>query len=161
MWKPTALKICAMASMVALAGCEGRSTALRITTKDASPDGPTITTYFVDLNPLRQLDLIFMIDNSPSMAPKQAKLRENFPRLIAALKNPIDGSLPDLRVAIIDSDLGTNGAYSSGSCGPKSLGTSTSIAVMAGLPARGLTCTGASFALLIRQPQCLRVAVCD
>jgi hypothetical protein len=68
--------------------------------------------------PNRMLDLVFMIDNSPSMAPKQAKLKEQFPKLIDALRDPFDGSLPDLRLAIIDSDLGTGGAYSSGTCGP-------------------------------------------
>ena len=82
--------------------------------------------YFLDLNPARLLDLVFMIDNSPSMAPKQQKLRENFPRLITVLKNPTDGSLPDLRVAIIDSDLGTGGAYASGACGPKTLSDGSS-----------------------------------
>jgi hypothetical protein len=70
-----------------------------------------------------------MIDNSPSMAPKQAKMNAQFPKLIAALKDPNDGTLPDLRVAIIDSDLGTGGPISSGSCGPKTLpdGTNPSI----------------------------------
>jgi hypothetical protein len=113
--------------LVALAGCDGRP-ALRAPARDASldkagglADVPEIGTYVVELNPLRQLDLVFMIDNSPSMAPKQDKLRANFPRLIAALKNPIDGSLPDLRVAIIDSDLGTAGALTTGSCGPDTI----------------------------------------
>jgi hypothetical protein len=41
--------------------------------------------------------------------------------LIAALKHPSDGSLPDLRIANIDSDLGTGDAYPDGSCGPKTL----------------------------------------
>jgi hypothetical protein len=59
-----------------------------------------------------------MVDNSPSMAPKVSKMNAQFPKLMAALKNPNDGTLPDLRVAIIDSDLGTGGAYPSGSCGP-------------------------------------------
>ena len=53
------------------------------------------------------------------MAPKQDKLRAQFPKLIAALNDPSDNTLPDLRVAIIDSDLGAGGAWSSGSCGPK------------------------------------------
>jgi hypothetical protein len=61
-----------------------------------------------------------MVDNSPSMAPKVSKMTAQFPNLIAALKNPNDGTLPDLRVAIIDSDLGTAGAWTSGSCGPNS-----------------------------------------
>jgi hypothetical protein len=66
----------------------------------------------------RALDLVFIIDNSPSMAPKQEKLKAQFPRLIAALRDPISNTLPDLRVAILDSDLGTGGMYSGGSCGP-------------------------------------------
>ncbi len=79
------------------------------------------TDIYISVSPQRLLDLVFMIDNSPSMAPKQQKLKDNFPKLIAALKDPNDGTLPDLRVAILDSDLGTNDAYSSGSCGPKTL----------------------------------------
>ena len=73
---------------------------------------------YIPIAPIRQLDLVFMIDNSPSMAPKQAKLQANFPSLINALKDPNDGTLPDLRIAIIDSDLGTGGAINGGSCGP-------------------------------------------
>ncbi len=87
---------------------------------DAPSGAPTID-YIISVSPQRLVDLVFMIDNSPSMAPKQQKLKDNFPRLIAALKDPNDGTLPDLRVAILDSDLGTGGAYSSGSCGPKTL----------------------------------------
>jgi len=55
------------------------------------------------------------------MAPKQEKLKAQFPKLIAALKDPSDGPLPDLRIAIIDSDLGTGNAYPNGACGPKTL----------------------------------------
>jgi len=80
---------------------------------------------YISVSPVRQLDLVFMIDNSPSMAPKQAKLQAQFHNLLTALEDPTDGTLPDLRVAIIDSDLGTNGAYSSGSCGPKTLADGT------------------------------------
>jgi len=80
----------------------------------------------------RLLDLVFMIDNSPSMAPKVTKLNAQFSKLINALKDPNDNSLPDLRVAIIDSDLGTYGQYTTSSCGPKTLsdgngGTITSL----------------------------------
>jgi hypothetical protein len=52
------------------------------------------------------------------MGPKVAKLNAQLPKLFSALKSPTDGTLPDLRVALIDSDLGTGGAYSAGSCGP-------------------------------------------
>jgi hypothetical protein len=87
---------------------------------DAPIGDPTIN-YNIAVSTQRLLDLVFMIDNSPSMAPKVVKLQAQFPKLIAALKDPTDGTLPDLRVAIIDSDLGTGGAYTSGSCGPKAL----------------------------------------
>jgi len=92
---------------------------------DAGADTALVGTYEIIVAPNRQLDLVFMIDNSPSMAPNQLKLTAQFPRLIQALKDPKDGSLPDLRIAIIDSDLGTAGGYSSGSCGPKTLADGT------------------------------------
>ena len=101
-------------SMLALASCGKNSN---------SGNGPAVNAnqFLLPLGTTPQLDLVFMIDNSPSMAPKQDKLRAQFPKLIEALKNPGDGALPDLRIAIIDSDLGTGGAYASGSCGPKTL----------------------------------------
>jgi hypothetical protein len=88
---------------------------------DAAPPDPSYPDIYISVAPNRQLDLLFTIDNSPSMAPKVAKLNAQFPKLINALKDPNDGTLPDLRVAIIDSDLGTGGAYQAGSCGPKTL----------------------------------------
>ena len=83
-----------------------------------TPETEQQTNIYINVSPVRQLDLVFMIDNSPSMKPKQDKLKAQFLKLIAALNDPVLG-LPDLRVAIIDSDLGTGGAYLSGSsCGP-------------------------------------------
>ena len=96
------------------------------TALDSSADGVLPNPFQLAVAPNRMLDLIFMIDNSPSMALKQAKLRAQFPKLIDGLKDPSDGTLPDLRVALIDSDLGSGGAYSSGSCGPKTLPDNTS-----------------------------------
>ena len=88
---------------------------------DGPADGSLPSPFQLAVAPNRMLDIIFMIDNSPSMALKQAKLQSQFPKLIDALKDPSDGSLPDLRLAIIDSDLGSGGAYTSGTCGPKTL----------------------------------------
>jgi hypothetical protein len=48
------------------------------------------------------------------MKPKQDKMKAQFPRLIEALRDPQDHTLPDLRIAIIDSDLG---AGQSANCG--------------------------------------------
>ncbi len=68
----------------------------------------------ITIVPIRHLDLLFMIDNSPSMKPKQDKMKAQFPKLIEALRDPIDNTLPDLRIAILDSDLG---AGLSSNCG--------------------------------------------
>jgi hypothetical protein len=91
------------------------------TVPDAGVDaaGPVVAGIEVVVAPPRLLDLVVMIDNSPSMAPKVAKLNAQFSKLIASLQSPADATLPDLRLAIIDSDLGTGCAYSAGSCGPK------------------------------------------
>jgi hypothetical protein len=71
-----------------------------------TPDPVQVTQGQVLVAPMRKLDLLFMVDNSASMKPKQDKMKEQFPRLIEALRDPSDKSLPDLRVAIIDSDVG-------------------------------------------------------
>lgn len=75
---------------------------------DPQPEQQTNATIVVA--PLRQLDLLFMIDNSPSMGPKQDKMKKQFPQLIDALRDPVDNKLPDLRIAIVDSDLGSGAA---------------------------------------------------
>jgi hypothetical protein len=90
-----------------------------------APQSYMNTDTYMTVAPRRLIDLVFMIDNSPSMAPKQEKLKAQFPKLIAALKDPRDGTLPDLRIAIIDSDLGTGNAYPNGACGPKTLADGT------------------------------------
>ena len=91
-----------------------------------NPSPEQQTDIYISVAPNRLLDLVFMVDNSPSMAPKVAKMNAQFPKLIAALKDPSDGNLPDLRVAVIDSDLGTGNAYGAGSsCGPKTLADGT------------------------------------
>jgi hypothetical protein len=78
---------------------------------------------YMSVAPGWKLDLVFMIDDSPSMGPKAGKLGGQLPEMLAALKDPSDGSYPDLRVAIIDSDLGTAGAYPTGPCGPNDSGS--------------------------------------
>lgn len=59
--------------------------------------------------PDRDLDLLFVIDNSPSMADKQAALAASFPRMIDKLAQ-LDGGLPDLHIGVITTDMGTQGA---------------------------------------------------
>jgi hypothetical protein len=53
----------------------------------------------------RDLDLLFMIDNSSSMAPLQNKLVSSFPVFMEALTS-LPGGLPSLHIAVVSSDLG-------------------------------------------------------
>ena len=57
--------------------------------------------------PNRDLDILFVIDNSPSMASKQLALAQNFPRMLDRLAS-LDGGLPDLHVGVVTSDMGTS-----------------------------------------------------
>ncbi|MBA3455099.1 MAG: hypothetical protein H0T42_18560 [Deltaproteobacteria bacterium] len=54
----------------------------------------------------RNVDILFVIDDSPSMADKQANLSSNFPNFINVL-NTIQGGLPDVHIGIVTSDVGT------------------------------------------------------
>jgi hypothetical protein len=66
--------------------------------------------------PNRNLDLLFVIDNSASMADKQNNLVANFPNFIERL-NQLDGGLPDLHLGIVSTDMGTKGT-DAGAPGP-------------------------------------------
>jgi hypothetical protein len=102
------------------AACQGPDarTTCQGSAGNTTPEPVQETDIYLNVAPVRKVDLVFMIDNSPSMAPKVKKLNLQFPKLIEALKDPSDGTYPDLRVAMIDSDLGTGNAYMNGSCGP-------------------------------------------
>ncbi|MDB4981525.1 MAG: hypothetical protein JWM82_2277, partial [Myxococcales bacterium] len=51
----------------------------------------------------RDVDLLFMVDNSASMTPLQNKLRANFPAFMNVLKGL---PLPNVHIAVVSSDLG-------------------------------------------------------
>ncbi|MGA7744510.1 MAG: hypothetical protein WCE40_22000, partial [Polyangia bacterium] len=89
-------------------------------------------TNAVDIFPLtsftvlvsREVDILFMIDNSPSMDPKQQALAANFPKMIQVLQNlpdPLDPSgtavsLPDVHIGVISSDMGAGSDNIGGNC---------------------------------------------
>jgi hypothetical protein len=56
----------------------------------------------------RDIDLLFLIDDSPSMADKQANLAGGFPRFADALAS-IPGGLPSIHLGVATTDLGTSG----------------------------------------------------
>jgi len=53
------------------------------------------------------LDLLFVIDDSPSMADKQAALIASFPRLVDQLQS-LDGGVPDLHLGVVSTDMGVH-----------------------------------------------------
>lgn len=54
----------------------------------------------------RAVDILFLIDNSPSMSPKQKALAQNIPKFI----QKIDAAFPDYHVGIATSDIGSERA---------------------------------------------------
>ena len=67
--------------------------------------------------PNRDLDLLFVIDNSPSMADKQASLVASFPLMMDTLST-LQGGLPNLHIGVVTSDMGTLGSADNGVPGP-------------------------------------------
>jgi hypothetical protein len=72
---------------------------------EAKPIPQEQNDQYFNLNPKRDIDLLFMIDDSPSMGDKQENLARNFPGLIDELKQ-IPGGLPNVHIGIVSSDLG-------------------------------------------------------
>jgi hypothetical protein len=68
----------------------------------------------------RDVDVLFMVDNSAEVVKAQAKLVDAFPAFIAALDQSTGGR-PNLHVAIVSSDMGagstTNGCSGNGQAG--------------------------------------------
>ncbi|HEY4240032.1 MAG TPA: hypothetical protein VGM88_09465 [Kofleriaceae bacterium] len=88
--------------------------------------------------PNPDLDLVFVIDNSPSMADKQANLVANFPAMMNVLSSLPDG-LPNLHIGIITSDMGSEDFY--GHIGP-SIGSPGQQGACSGVGDDGLLQTG-------------------
>jgi hypothetical protein len=109
-------------------GCDGRP-AMRIVPRDAGvsrtgdaawaaavaacPSGQS--PRVIELGTPVKLDLLFMIDDSPSMAEEQSNLARNFPRLIEALGKMPSG-FPDLHLGVVSSDMGAGASVVSGTC---------------------------------------------
>ena len=61
----------------------------------------------------RDLDLLFVVDNSASMIDNQAALAASFPKMMDVLAE-VDGGLPNLHIGIVTSDMGTKGSQVDG-----------------------------------------------
>lgn len=79
---------------------------------DAPPDAPADPRQIVAevrATPNNNLDLLFVVDDSPSMQDKQNNLAVNFPNFINVL-NTLPGGLPNLHLGVVTTDMGTKGS---------------------------------------------------
>jgi hypothetical protein len=75
-----------------------------------------MTSFSILVSPERAIDILFMVDNSPSMDPKQKALAANFPNMIAAL-GKLPGGLPDVHIGVVSSNMGASNGAMGGNCG--------------------------------------------
>jgi len=68
----------------------------------------------IDLN--RDIDILFVIDNSGSMSEEQTSLATNFPRFINVLKT-IEGGLPNVHIGVVSSNVGISPFQTTGCVG--------------------------------------------
>jgi hypothetical protein len=94
--------------------------------KEPLPNPQMETDFNVLVSPEREVDILFMVDNSPSMDPKQQALANNFPKMINILQqlpDPSGGtSLPDVHIGVISSDMGAGSVGAGGSGCQRQLG---------------------------------------
>jgi hypothetical protein len=78
------------------------------------------TSVRVEQSVKNKVDLLFMIDNSPSMAPKQQELQNRFPQLIKILDDfAAKGNPASYHIGVVNSDLGSGPfTLNNGQCHP-------------------------------------------
>ena len=70
-----------------------------------------------EADPLAKLDLLFVIDNSASMAEEQANLARNIPELLRQLERT-PGGLPDMHIGFVSSSFGAGPTQPTPTCPP-------------------------------------------
>jgi hypothetical protein len=78
---------------------------------DAAVD-PRQTVVELPQTPTPDIDLLFVVDDSPSMLDKQLNLKNNFPRFVDRLST-LPGGLPNLHIGVVTTDMGTKASGSS------------------------------------------------
>ncbi len=84
------------------AGCPER------TLSELDPTPGKVEKKVIPVNLNRNIDILFVIDNSGSMGEEQVSLAQNFPAFINVL-NTVEGGLPDVHIGVVSSNVGTGG----------------------------------------------------
>jgi hypothetical protein len=85
-----------------LAACPDR------TISEVNPEQGRVEYKEIPVTLNRNVDILFVVDDSPSMLDKQLNIKNNFPNFINVL-NTIQGGLPDVHIGVVSSDVGTKG----------------------------------------------------
>ncbi len=91
----------ALTLVALLAGCPDRSIS------GVSVEQGTVHVKDIPAVPRRDVDILFLIDDSLSMKEEQASLKANFSRFISVLES-IDGGLPNIHIGVTTPNLGTS-----------------------------------------------------
>ena len=100
------MRIALLAMVLALASC-GDDDCCTVTSDAAGmPDASDGRVEVARVTPARDIDMLFVIDDSPSTLDKQTALTQAFPAFVNELANLPDG-LPSIHIGVVTSDLGT------------------------------------------------------
>jgi hypothetical protein len=113
-WRHLRWIACA-AVVPALWACNAR----KLAAPDGKPSQVVKNRFQQSVN--RDLDLLFLIDDSNSMAPLQAKMRQRMPDFMNVLKG-LPGGLPNVHVAVVSSSLGAGIFGNVTGCAPATSG---------------------------------------
>jgi hypothetical protein len=88
-------------ALVGLGSCHGDTL--------GTSSGTVYTDQLIDQQPHNDVDLLFVVDDTRAVGPKQEALLAGFPALVAALR-AAPGGLPNLRVGVVSSNMGAFGS---------------------------------------------------
>src|SRR5882672_2595745 len=91
-----------LVATVLSAGCPNREVAA------VDPNQQKEEKKLIPVGSNRNIDILFVVDNSGSMAQEQAALATNFPLFMAVL-NAIQGGLPNVHIGVVSSNVGVGG----------------------------------------------------
>jgi hypothetical protein len=92
----------ALAATAFSAGCPNREVAA------IDPNQQKEEKKLIPVGSNRNIDILFVIDNSGSMGQEQASLGQNFPMFMSVLRN-ITGGLPNVHIGVVSSNVGVGG----------------------------------------------------
>jgi len=90
-----------------LAGCADRTIA------SVNPVQGKVETKDLPSSPEKDVDILFLIDNSGSMAEEQQSLQANFPEFMQVLET-LEGGAPNMHIGVASSDMGQRASDGNG-----------------------------------------------